>query len=415
MGDPNNWVSKSILDKLKVLPALSSNCCIYKVPESLRKVSEDAYRPLVVSIGPFYYGDPRLVAMQQQKLRYLQSFLQRSAYKNLDYYVQVVRGWEEVARQCYVEPISLPSEPFIEMVLIDATFIIELLLRGHFREFIEANDHIFNTPRMILEVTRDIRIEENQLPFFILKGLYDLAFDPSSQNRQLPFLDITYRFFMGRDQAIPPTLAMIDVKHLVDFLRVCYLPSTLRIPSPNTKKKFEFTSSVSELSEAGVKFVVGRSENLLDIRFNKGVLEIPKFVVTDDTESLFRNIMVFEQCHYFFDSYIIDYFAFLDSLINTPKDVAILIKSGVIENWLGNNEEVVNLFSKIFKQTRLKSSNFYYSCTCQQLNAYASIRWNQWKAILKHNYFNHPWAAIGVVYAIVMLILTVIQVVTGFK
>lgn len=416
--DPNKWVSDSISRALQSLPPLSSDCCIYRVPENLRRVNEEAYRPLLVSIGPIYYGDPRLVDMQQQKLRYFQSFLRRSASYNLDYYVQVIRGWEELARQCYVESLyatTLSGVHFIEMLLVDSAFIIELFLREYFHEFIEENDRIFNKPRMILEVTRDIRLEENQLPFFILKGLYDLVFEPSSQNKQLSFHDITYKFFMGKSETIPPRMINADAKHLVDFLRLCHLPSVLRSLNPSAKLEFEFTSSVSELSEAGVRFVPSRSKNLLDIRFGKGVLEIPRFVVTDDTEYLFRNIMVFEQCHYYFDSYIIDYFAFLDNLINTPKDVAILVQSGVIENWLGNNEEVANFFCKIFKQTRLRSTNFYYSDICKDLNAYAGTPWNRWKAILKHNYFNHPWAAISVIYAIVILVLTVLQVETGFK
>lgn len=418
MGDLTKWVSNSISEALELLPVVSSYCCIYRVPENLRKVNEDAYRPLLVSIGPSYYGDPRLVAMHQQKLRYLQSFLQRYTCYNLDYYVQVIREWEVVARQCYVESLDttrLTSPQFIEMLLVDAAFLIELFLRNNFHEFIEENDRIFNKPRMMLEVTRDIRLEENQLPFFILKGLYDLVIQPSSQNKQVSFLDITYKFLTGKNEAVPARIIDADVKHLVDILRLCYLPCSVRGQHPRTNPKFEFASSVSELSEAGVKFVASPSENLLDIRFVKGVLEVPRFVVTDDTESLFRNIMVFEQCHYYFDSYIIDYFAFMDSLINTPKDVGILVQSGVIENWLGNNEEVANLFSNIFKQTRLKGSDFYYSGICKDLNAYAGTPWNRWKAILKHDYFNHPWAAISVVYAIVMLILTVLQVVTGFK
>uniref|UniRef100_A0A803MJR1 Uncharacterized protein n=1 Tax=Chenopodium quinoa TaxID=63459 RepID=A0A803MJR1_CHEQI len=235
------WVANSILHKIASLPTDSSNCCIYKVPENLRKVNEEAYRPLLVSIGPAYYGDPKLIVMEVQKLRYLKSFLQRSTSYKLDNYVEVVRGWEEVVRQSYVETINLPSELFIEMLLLDAMFIIDLFLRSCFHEFIDENDRIFNKPRMILLVTRDIRVEENQLPFFVLKGLYDLAFRPSSQNNQLPFLDITYKFFMGKDEVVPPRIASADVKHLVDFLRICYLPSALRDQLPNTKKNFEFT------------------------------------------------------------------------------------------------------------------------------------------------------------------------------
>ncbi|XP_074280514.1 UPF0481 protein At3g47200-like [Silene latifolia] len=413
--DPGR-VANSILHKLGSLPNISSNCCIYVVPENLRDVNKDAYRPLVVSIGPVYCNDERLSGMQHQKLRYLKSFLHRNPAHSIHQYINVLKGWETFARQCYVETITLPtSELFVEMLLVDAVFIIELFLRGCSRESIDENDRIFNKPRMLLEVTQDLRLEENQLPFFILKGLYEMAFNSSSQNQPLSFLDVTYRFLMNRQDAVPQRIVTADIKHLVDFLRLCYLPSALRGQFSNNNSKLEFTSSVTELSEAGVKFVASKSENLLDIRFVRGVLEIPKIVVMDDTESLFRNIMVFEQCHCFKDSYIIDYFALLDSLINTPKDVEILSRKGIIENWLGNNEEVANLFSRTFKLTRLDNPNFYYLGICRDMNAYASTKWHKWNAILKHNYFNHPWAAISVGYAIVLLILTVLQVITGFK
>lgn len=417
MGDLSNWVASSIQSKLGTLSPVSSNCCIYRVPENLRKVNEDTYRPLLVSIGPFYYDDPKLAPMKEQKLRYLQSFLLRNnkAYK-VDNYVEAIRAWEQAIRECYVTTIGLSSVSFIEMVLVDALFIIELFLRSWFHELIDEIDHIFNKPRMIVEVTRDLRIEENQLPFFTLKGLYDLAFGSISQSGHPSFIDLTYMFFMGKKEStVPQRIANVDVKHLVDFGRLCHLPSALRAQrATGNDLKFEFSLSVTELNEAGVKFMASKSEDLLDIRFSKGVLEIPRLAVTDETESLFRNIMVFEQCHYYFDSYIIDYFAFLDGLINTPKDVELLVKSGIIENWLGNNEEVANLFNNIFKQTKLRGANFYYSALCKDLNAYANTPWHRWKATLKHDYFNHPWAIISVIYAIVMLILTVLQAVSGF-
>lgn len=431
MEDPRPGVVASIQNKLGSLPTLSPNCCIYRVPENLRKVNEDAYRPLLISIGPFYYNDPRLPSMQEQKLRYFQSFLQRNNAYSVGYYVDAISGWEQITRQFYVEAVNLSRALFIEMVLVDAVFIIELFLRGCLGNYIDGNDHIFNKPRMILEVTRDIRLQENQLPFFILKGLYDLAC-LSSQNQHLSFIDLTYRFLTEKKDPVPQTIATADIKHLVDFLRVCHLPSSPRSdnqtieisasvtePSrrelPSGDHTFVFSPSVTELSEAGVKFKVRKSDGLLDIRFGNGVLEIPRLILADDTESLFRNIMVFEQCHYYFDSYIIDYFAFMNGLVNTPKDVETLVQHGIIQNWLGSNEQVANFFNNIFKQIRLRVDNFYYSHVCRDLNTYASTPWHRWKAILKHDYFNHPWAAISVIYAIVILILTVLQVVSGFK
>lgn len=413
MGDLCNWVASAIQQKLESLPPISSSCCIYRVPENLCKVNEDAYRPLLVSIGPFYYDDGKLVPMEEQKLRYLQSFLLRNRACNVGRYIEAIKEWEQITRECYVPTIGLPSVIFIQMVLIDSLFIIELFLRSWSHQWIDENDRIFNKPRMIVEVTRDLRIEENQLPFSILKGLYDLAFGSSSGHPL--FIDLAYNFFTGKKETVPQRIANSDVKHFVDFLRLCHLPSTLRAQQQSVNNlKFESCPSVTQLSEAGVKFVARQSTDLLNITFSKGIMEIPRLVVTDQTESLFRNIMMFEQCHYFSDSYIIDYIAFLDGLINTPKDVEMLVQNGVIQNWLGNNEEVASLFSSIFKQTRLRGDNFYYSNLCRELNAYAGTAWHRWKAILKHDYFNHPWAIISVIYAFVLLVLTVLQTVSGF-
>uniref|UniRef100_A0A7C9A3Z6 Uncharacterized protein n=1 Tax=Opuntia streptacantha TaxID=393608 RepID=A0A7C9A3Z6_OPUST len=406
-------VVASIQSTLESLPPVSSNCCIYRVPENLRRVNEEAYRPLLVSIGPLYYDDPKLVPMKEQKLRYLQSFLLRNNIHNsVDYYAETVGRWEQGIRECYVTTIGLSSVAFIEMVLIDAFFIIELFLRAWSQEPVDENDRIFNKPRMISEVTRDLIIEENQLPFSILKCLYDLA--SSSLCGRPSFIDLTYKFFSVKKDTFPQILAKEDIRHFVDFLRLCHLPTS---PKPRTSKdvKFELYPNVTQLSEAGVKFVASQSADLLNIKFSRGFLEIPRFAVTDQAESFFRNIMVFEQCHHYSNSYIIDYFAFLNGLINTPKDVEVLIQSGIIENWLGSNEEVANFFNNIFRQTRLKEGNFYFSDLCKGLNAYASTPWHRWKAILKHDYFIHPWAVISVIYAVVMLVLTVLQTIEGFN
>ncbi|KAH9611245.1 hypothetical protein KSS87_016593 [Heliosperma pusillum] len=93
MMDPGR-VANSILHKLASLPDISSNCCIYLVPENLRSVNKDAYRPLLVSIGPVYYTDQTLSAMQYQKLRYLKSFLQRNPAHSIHQYINVLKGWE---------------------------------------------------------------------------------------------------------------------------------------------------------------------------------------------------------------------------------------------------------------------------------------------------------------------------------
>ncbi|GAB4855449.1 hypothetical protein Ancab_024067 [Ancistrocladus abbreviatus] len=123
--------------------------------------------------------------------------------------------------------------------------------------------------------------------------------------------------------------------------------------------------------------------------------------------------MVFEQCHYYFDSYIIDYIALLAFLINTPEDVEILVQKGIIKNWLANNEDVSSLFNSMFRQMKLADSNFYYSTLCPKLNEHYNTPRHRNCAILKQKYFNHPWAVLSVITATALLLLTIIQATSG--
>ncbi|KAL6202972.1 hypothetical protein ACLB2K_026676 [Fragaria x ananassa] len=42
---------------------------IYRVPEKLRRLNENAYTPRVVSIGPFHHGKESLKPMEEHKKR----------------------------------------------------------------------------------------------------------------------------------------------------------------------------------------------------------------------------------------------------------------------------------------------------------------------------------------------------------
>ncbi|PRQ26778.1 hypothetical protein RchiOBHm_Chr6g0298311 [Rosa chinensis] len=57
----------SIRKNLNSLSPLSSECCIYRVPERLRHASEDAYTPKVVSIGPLHHGKKGLNGIEKQE------------------------------------------------------------------------------------------------------------------------------------------------------------------------------------------------------------------------------------------------------------------------------------------------------------------------------------------------------------
>jgi Plant protein of unknown function len=54
--------------------------------------------------------------------------------------------------------------------------------------------------------------------------------------------------------------------------------------------------SATELIEAGTKFKCKKSENILDIRFRNGILEIPFISIEETRRSAYWNVVSFEQC-----------------------------------------------------------------------------------------------------------------------
>ncbi|GAB2211494.1 hypothetical protein Droror1_Dr00024809 [Drosera rotundifolia] len=76
-------VVNSVMEKLRGLTSLSSSSCIFAIPEHLRRTNEEDYTPMVVSIGPLHYGNPKLSPMEHQKVRYLHALLEKASNKDL--------------------------------------------------------------------------------------------------------------------------------------------------------------------------------------------------------------------------------------------------------------------------------------------------------------------------------------------
>ncbi|CAK9154346.1 unnamed protein product [Ilex paraguariensis] len=182
-------------------------------------------------------------------------------------------------------------------------------------------------------------------------GMLDLVMDNNGE--EIPsILKLTYKHFKSflTLNKYPDNISTNEVKHFPDFLRHCHLPS-----SPNGWQKrdpaIEFSPSATRLHEAGIKFEVKKNSScLFDVEFTNGVLQIPYLEIDDLTETLFRNLIAYEQCHCK-EKYIIHYMALIDSMINTHKDVDLLIHHRIITSRLGSNEDVMMLFNNICKES----------------------------------------------------------------
>ncbi|KAM7490217.1 hypothetical protein LguiA_033138 [Lonicera macranthoides] len=416
--DPYLMLETSIREQLDELQPILPDCCIYRVPPKLRSVNEKAYTPQIASIGPLHLGKLELQAMEDQKMRYLKAFLDRTnmSLKNC---IKVMKEWEERARNCYAERIKLTSDEFVKVILVDSCFIIEAILRYTASDMKEQTDFL-TKPHMIYHVRTDLILLENQLPFFVLNGLFSIAFNDQSRTT---FPELCINYFRGlmitRDFEKTVNNLMIqlksgyEVKHLLDLLRISHISSSLML-RPEGRGKLIKIRNAAALQEAGMTFKRGSINCLLDLRFIVGVLEIPQITIDDFSEFVLRNLVAFEFCHYPFDSYITDYIIFMDSLIDTDKDVDILVENDVIMNWLGDSSAVAALVNSLAIETivwGMTGANF--NIIYESLNAYCNVRWHKWKATLKCDYFSTPWRIVSTIAAVVLLLLTFVQTITS--
>ncbi|KAF8364787.1 hypothetical protein HHK36_033236 [Tetracentron sinense] len=408
----------SIRKTLGAVSSLSSTCSIHRVPTMLRSVNAKAYNPRVISIGPFHRGEKRLQVMEKHKWRYLRDFLGWYPHIDLEVYVRRLRDLEGRARQCYAEPIKLGSRKFVEMMLLDGFFILTLFLKIHFIRWDETSDPIYYTQWMRGAIIYDLILLENQIPFVVLEHLFEVF----NQDDQCPsLLQLTYNSLRGyflETIENSDKFSTLQVKHLLDFVRACHLlTSSIAIPQVGGSNVpgggsgsgsgtnvtgggsgsesgsndafiqleellqffkelllnggIQITRSVTELHEAGVQFKAVKKNLFNDISFENGVLELPVLRVVDSTELVFRNLIAFEQCDKSLPSRILSYALLMDNLINTPKDVGLLIEDEIIENYLGENEAVSHLFNNLCKEVTI--DKFHFSEICGKLNAHCKI------------------------------------------
>ncbi|XP_054817007.1 UPF0481 protein At3g47200-like [Prosopis cineraria] len=358
--------------------------CIYRVPPMIRLLKEKAYTPQVVSIGPFHYGDVRLQDMQDHKKIVFRRFVERSATMiDLNTLVNFAKQSEPNVRASYSESIKLSKKDLVKLMLVDAASIIELFMMMREGDDETNKDAKLSQTWLKEAISIDLLLLENQLPYFFLELLFNIALPLHLRVGCPSFLELTYSYFAD---------------HNIQELQ----------PSPNDGSDF-LLHNAKELKEAGLKLKAGKSECLLDLKFSRHVLEIPEIYVEDYTETLFRNMIALERCRYPYESYIIDYVFVFDSLVNTKEDVDVLTNKKIIHNLLGDADEVATLFNGLGKNITAYNFNVEYLDICKNLNDFYQNPWHKRKATLRRDYCNTPWQTVASIAGIILLALTIVQ------
>ncbi|MED6125940.1 hypothetical protein PIB30_073423 [Stylosanthes scabra] len=397
-------------------PKESEHVCIYRIPPNMRQVEPKAYIPNNIAIGPYHHGRPHLKDMEHIKMRLFRRLFDPAGpngSNKLDEAFKELESLEDRARQCYAEEIKFSRDEFLEMMMVDASFIIQLM-----REFSENEfNNVHDLSRWMLPtIRREIIMLENQIPLFLLTKLFNITNTGTSS-----FESLTLRFLYpllksGSGNNFPQTVkAEFKLQHLLDALRSSVRPVIGGRDQRGTQTNMIYTAT--ELEESGVKIKSHDTEKLLDIRFGNKLLrkfvkelKIPTLHISDHRGTVFRNMVAFEKCHKRCYPDVTTYVFFFNRLINSSKDVALLHRKEVLNHSLGCDEEVAELINNIAKEIVPDSSESYLYKAVNEANEYVGVnRYAKMRASMVRNYFTSWVVGLTTAGAVFALGFTIIQ------
>uniref|UniRef100_A0ACD5W7M7 Uncharacterized protein n=1 Tax=Avena sativa TaxID=4498 RepID=A0ACD5W7M7_AVESA len=390
---------------------------IYLVPERIKNLhNSKAYRPELVSLGPFHHGEPDLLPMEEHKRRAVVHLVKRSG-KPLREFVAAVAEVTQQLQDAYKDlgdewrggPEN--CERFVELMLTDGCFLLEAMrmdaLRGRVHEDYAPNDPVFSQYGYLylwLYIKSDMVVMENQLPLLLLQRLLVVLDQERYQNPReigklvLDSLCPWHRHMV--DTTTPPGLHPLDILH-----------QSLTHDDHQDRKgsKAYVMPPAMEIYEAGIIFKVSDTDSLLDVHFERGVLSMPAVRVDEGTEKRFLNLMAFERLHPAAGNDVTAYVIFMDNMISSAKDVALLRSKMIIESGLGSDEEVAKLLNNTLNKGGVMSPSSRLHDVQRQVNAHCMKSWNRWRANFIQTYLRNPWVFISLVATIILLVATLLQ------
>ncbi|XP_059316668.1 UPF0481 protein At3g47200-like [Lycium ferocissimum] len=418
---------------------------IYKVPVGVTDVSKKAYKPQVVSFGPYHHGEDHLKVMEVHKHRALLHFLKRSG-KSLTCYIDSLQQVADDLKDAYdmLDPVwQNDTNAFLRLMILDGCFILEILRTAaadsllidqsqHAQQYEYApNDPIFSNHgklHLMPYLKRDMLMLENQLPMLLLDKLLAienqeaksewLPLDCIQQNVNEECINKLILDFCNPDsraKRLGKCLHVLDVYRKSLLWEDPALTKTRPRKAPKVSHQSsgdEIIRSAMELHEAGIRFKMSKTRSLKDISFHGGILKLPLIVVDDATESMFLNLIAFERLHVGAGNEVTSYIFFMDNIIDNAKDVSLLHSSGIIQNAIGSDQAVAKLFNSLSKDITLDPDSSL-DLVHKLVSDYCKLKCNEWRANLIHTYFRSPWAILSVIAAIFLFALTIVQTVYG--
>lgn len=374
-----------------------SKPCIYKVPQWLKKMTSDgkdmeAYRPRLVSLGPFHHGDGDLLPMEEHKRRAVLHIVKRLGKPLRELFTAI----EEVADELMDAYHGLDEKwggegkgNFVQVMVVDGCFLLEImkgLKHKAVPEDYALNDPVFSyrgIRSLWLCIRSDMLMIENQLP---LLALYRL--EAVCRGRRG-----TVSTAQGAKYVNELVLSFVkesDLKEGIDSLclhpldifhkSLCGLHPT-PVPAPPASAEPESSSmpAAAEMRIAGIIFQKSEVLTFKDISFKNGVLRLPALSIHHGTKQVYLNLMAYERLHSDTGTVATDYMIFMDNIIDSERDVALLRSKGIIKNLLSSDKDASNFYNILSRGAVLSPHSKLHDVR-RQVNGHCKDSWNRYWA-----------------------------------
>ncbi|XP_043687949.1 putative UPF0481 protein At3g02645 [Telopea speciosissima] len=287
-------------------------------------------------------------------------------------------------------------------------------------------------------IIRDLLLNENQLPFFVLQRLYNLCFckdkygggsDPEQIEAAEAFRTRTQYFLQIFLVSSPDMLPFYNVREIADFhlldcvwnfftskhsqqqqqlvserqiLMACldnlkeFLQRFISIILIDLSKTRKLKCAMELKKAAAVKFKKSETWCFTDITFDpkEGMLSIPSIQIDNSTDSLLRNLIVLEQSgEEYGKKPVTSYVVFMNELITSPEDVKLLQEehgeifttgssSNISISHRSNSSknikpaEVAVFFENLIKEVPLLANDeLHFEDVYKELNRYYDASW----------------------------------------
>ncbi|KAI3669029.1 hypothetical protein L6452_40248 [Arctium lappa] len=404
---------------------------IHMIPSRIRDLNPKVFDPRQVSIGPLHRKNVNLQAFERQKETFLNDLLSNSSLQReeiLETCVKNVNASLGKIKACYGDGMKDYSDDEItRMMVMDGCFILEFIYKSSKRSFDE---------KMVIEpisMAFDLVLIENQIPFFVLQGIFECTcsrFKPEVTSLNVLIIREFLPTLLGYSQP-DSDLNKVDDRHpnhILGLIHEYYRPisddakkywdaKTYWQADPSEKYS-ETYYSVVELDRAGVNFKPHHHRQWpMEIKLEfppwykpwaNPILRMPVLRIHNYTELVLRNLIAYEQVaprgllHY-----VTSYVIAMDLLIDNQEDVARLVKSKVLINTIGSNEEAAKLINDMRKE--ISCPHLLYIEVWKQMNEYQNRFWPKNIARLRRRYFSNPWSIIALFAGIFLFVFTLVQ------